>query len=435
MLDIDSFVTAFNKLAAGASRIVVAVSGGGDSVCMLLLFHEAINQGLLDIDVTVITFNHGLRQEAAEEASYVQSLATQWKFKHVILEWEGHKPSSNLQAQARDKRYRRICEWCQDNHVEFVAVAHHKNDQAETIFMNIARGSGLDGLCGIVRKRNLYGVNIIRPMMDFCKEEILNYLRSRQIKWIEDPSNNNQKYTRSLYRSFLDVHSNNNKLTDRLSGLSIHMSKVKDALDFYVKKECLRVVRFCNSGHLIIDLKLLLQLPREVVERIIIICLCRLGGGLYKPRLSSFNRLLASILSAETGLKSTMNGCIILVEGNSLFIIRESSKINDVVQIIKESCTEWDRRFHCNISIDNSKEYSLCSLGHDGWCQLLQKDRNLKKLKMNREIIYSLPCLKEGVIVVSCPYLEYYIRNVSFDFRISNELVEGFRSSDEEVGG
>ena len=167
------------------AKVAVGVSGGADSLALVLLLDELLRpQGR---QVIALTVDHGLREESATEAAYVAKLMAEHEIEHHILVWQGEKPSTGIEEAARDARYALLRGWCQANGVEILCVAHHQQDQAETFLMRLQRGSGVTGLCGMAEVNELDGVSIVRPLLNISSECLKNYLQLRNISWVEDP--------------------------------------------------------------------------------------------------------------------------------------------------------------------------------------------------------------------------------------------------------
>ena len=124
-------------------HLAVAVSGGGDSMGLVILANRWARQR--GGQVTALTIDHGLRKGAAKEAEKVGKWLSKYSIKHVVLKWRGDKPITGIQEAARNARYRLMDQWCQNNHILHLLLAHTLDDQAETLLMRLQRGSGLDG--------------------------------------------------------------------------------------------------------------------------------------------------------------------------------------------------------------------------------------------------------------------------------------------------
>jgi tRNA(Ile)-lysidine synthase len=186
-------LTGEDMAALQAPKVGLAVSGGPDSLAMMLLAHAAFPKA-----IRIATVDHGLRPEAAEEAAYVAGLCTERGLAHDIL-----KPAipitGNLQSSARKARYGLLHGWADRHELQWIATAHHADDQLETLLMRIARGSGLAGLSAI-RERN--GA-IIRPLLGFTKAQLIEICAQHSVVPCEDPSNANLDFDRVQFRNWL----------------------------------------------------------------------------------------------------------------------------------------------------------------------------------------------------------------------------------------
>ncbi|MGH6981766.1 MAG: tRNA lysidine(34) synthetase TilS, partial [Stellaceae bacterium] len=179
-------------------RVAVAVSGGADSMALLLLAREwaAARQG----DVTALTIDHKLRPEAAKEARRVARWCKARGVVHRTLAWRGKKPKGDIQAAARAARYRLLEDWCVDAGVLHLLLAHHQDDQAETFLLRLARGSGLDGLAAIAPVAERPGCRLLRPLLAMSHGRLVATLEARGQVWLDDPSNDNERYARVRMR-------------------------------------------------------------------------------------------------------------------------------------------------------------------------------------------------------------------------------------------
>src|SRR5574344_373927 len=134
----------FKKYNFNNEKIAVGVSGGADSLALVLRFKE------MGLDIVALTVDHKLRLESGEEAKYVAEIMQKYGINHYILEWNGNKPKRGIEEKAREARYELISKWCEDNKVKVLAMGHHLQDQAETFLLRLQRGSGIYGLSGIL---------------------------------------------------------------------------------------------------------------------------------------------------------------------------------------------------------------------------------------------------------------------------------------------
>ncbi|MEM7289914.1 MAG: tRNA lysidine(34) synthetase TilS, partial [Pseudomonadota bacterium] len=185
--------------------VIVAVSGGSDSIALLHL--ASVWSCLKNVELKVVTVDHGLRPEAAAEAGFVAGVSESLNIPHFTLAWDGVKPSSGVSEAARNARYMLIEEFASDIGACAILVGHTINDQAETIWMRNSRHGGNPqwrGLSGMAKQTVLpSGLRLFRPLFHSSRAELREYLRAIGQSWIEDPSNLDRSYERVRARQSL----------------------------------------------------------------------------------------------------------------------------------------------------------------------------------------------------------------------------------------
>lgn len=179
--------------------IVIACSGGPDSVALVDLMHRfACEHPVVPV---VVHVNHKLRgAQSTRDEKFVQALCDKRELPYVILTAKPNA-SKNIQSDARELRYRALAGVAQRVKSPVVLTAHHANDQAETVLLHLMRGSGPDALSGIPEARYLAkGVALLRPLLLFTRDEIVDYVRNARLKFVTDRSNRSMKYTRNWIR-------------------------------------------------------------------------------------------------------------------------------------------------------------------------------------------------------------------------------------------
>ncbi len=190
-----------NLLETG-NKIIVGVSGGADSVCLLKVFLELENE--FDLKLFVVHVNHGLRgHEADYDQSHVIELCKNWgipiKVCFVDIKALSKKLGISEEEAGREARYKIFEKALKNTGSDYIAVAHNRDDQAETVMLNILRGAGLDGLCGM----SMIQGKVIRPLLNISRSQILKYLEDKNINYCTDSSNISSKYTRNRVRNEL----------------------------------------------------------------------------------------------------------------------------------------------------------------------------------------------------------------------------------------
>lgn len=266
-----------------ALRLGVAVSGGPDSLALLLLACAA-----LPGRVAAATVDHGLRPEAADEARFVGNLCAGLDVPHATLTVSVAKAGEGLQAAARVARYAALAKWRSDNGLDFVATAHHADDQAETLLMRANRGAGVGGLAGI-RPVNSH---VVRPLLGWRRAELAAIVRAAGIEAVSDPSNRDDRFDRVRVRALL---AGNPELdVGGLAAAAANLADAAQALEWMTDRLWTdRIVteateiRFDPSG-----------LPREIVHRIVRRLIAALG---YSGRMDRVAPLIARLESGKSG--------------------------------------------------------------------------------------------------------------------------------------
>jgi tRNA(Ile)-lysidine synthase len=272
-LEYDEFQNAYGDLLhewlSQSEHIAFAVSGGPDSMALChLMHHWAQGAGKT---CHALTVDHGLRPESEAEAKAVQDqLKSYPNLSHTILKWDHDNPSTRIQESARDARYELMAEYCKSHGIAHLFLAHHADDQAETVLFRLAKGSGLDGLGGM-KMRNAYNsdLSLCRPFLDIEKSRLIATCDTYKIKYIEDPSNENETYARARLRKARNVLEAEGLTTKRLMKTAQRMTRASDALKHITQMEYPKCVHH-NPAVTIIDIPQLLSHPHEIIVRIVI---------------------------------------------------------------------------------------------------------------------------------------------------------------------
>ena len=212
-----------------APRLAIAVSGGADSLALTLLAQAwaAVQGGA----VTALTVDHGLRPEATAEASQVGTWLSARGIEHRILAWRGPLPSHGIQAAARKARFRLLEEWCADAGVLHLLLAHHQDDQAETLLLRLMRGSGSDGLAGMSADVERAQCRVLRPLLPVPRARLVATLHRLGQSWIEDPSNRDHRYARARLRQGLTPLAEAGLTSQRLAAAAARLGRVRAELE------------------------------------------------------------------------------------------------------------------------------------------------------------------------------------------------------------
>ena len=212
-----------------APQVAVGVSGGADSLALCLLLKAWTNS--LGGSLLALTVDHGLRHDAAVEAVQVGFWLKERGIEHDVLRWEGAKPASGIQAGARDARYRLLTERCHAEGILHLALAHHREDQAETVLLRFAHGSGVDGLSGMSALRETGSVRFLRPLLSTSRDRLRAFLTEVGQPWVEDPSNQSPAYARARLRGMAEVLSGEGWSAERAADTARRLGRARSVLE------------------------------------------------------------------------------------------------------------------------------------------------------------------------------------------------------------
>lgn len=294
----ERFAGAVERLLPEGGRIGLAVSGGPDSMAMLLLAH-AVMPGRFE----VATVDHGLRPEAADECALVMAACRARDIGCAVLAVQ--VAAGNLQEQARLARYAALGEWAGSRGLAAIATAHHADDQAETMLMRLNRGSGVAGLAGVRRRGAIPGGDklLIRPLLSFRRAELAQVVQAAGVATAEDPSNSDERFDRVRIRKALAEAEWLDPLA--LAQSAHNLAEAYDALQAYADLLWPQQVRATVNGFVLTP-----GTSREMNRRLVARVLEQLGG---RPRGGEVARLLMRLERGETG---NVAGVLATVEGS-----------------------------------------------------------------------------------------------------------------------
>lgn len=293
VMNIDIFSEVLSSLGVARDRrLAVAVSGGGDSMALAMLLEKAGH------DFVALTVDHGLRDGSAAEARQTAAFFAARNIPHRLLVWEGDKPETNLQERARDKRYELLTAACHAEGCGILALGHNLEDQAETFWMRLAHGSGLDGLAGMASARDVAGIRIIRPLLGFPRAELRDFCRAEGVPYADDPSNENEKFLRVRLRKVEDVLAAEGMTPVRLSQTMEKLHDARQALE-WLAAEALAASAVFEDARATIDVVVWSRYPLDIRRRVVVRTMQRLAPRKYPPESEALARLCADLARAD----------------------------------------------------------------------------------------------------------------------------------------
>lgn len=411
----DEFAALMARLGPFELRpvIAVAVSGGADSMAAALLTRDwARNLGGRAVGITV---DHGLRSESADEAALVSQRLTALGIESITLEWSGDKPDANIQAAARHARYRLIAACCAREHILHLVLGHHQEDQAETFLMRLSRGSGLYGLSAMTVVQEQADHRILRPMLGLSKRRLVETLKAREIAWIEDPSNEDRKYTRTRVRHLLPSLSAEGLPASKLAGTAQRLGQARSGTEAVVSAALARAVSIHPTGVALVAPQLLAGLPRDTALRCLARILTTVSGSSYGPRLESLECLCDKMLNGLTA-GVTLSGCRLMPWRQGLVVCRENRHISRIP--LKVNClTRWDGRFDVMLAENLASvvgALKIGALGREGWAGI-RKQLDPEALGFPPLAGDAVAALWDDEGVVAAPHLGCFRQGVSRD--------------------
>ncbi len=335
--------TFLQKHGIEPQTIAVGVSGGSDSLGLVLMANQELRP--LGFKIVALTVDHRLRPQSSAEAEYVASVMHTYDIEHHILVWkEDPKPVNGVEEAAREARYALIGDWCRQHGVKYVMTAHHLLDQAETFFMNLHRGSGLNGLCGMSEVSRRADFNLLRPLLATDPSQMKDFLKQAGIKWVEDESNNNEELLRVKIRHFLPALTAATGITpDRIAET---MTRLRSSR-CYLEEQAAEIIgsRFENWHNYAYacEPQLFAQLDTEIGFRVLAQILKRIAGTDYPPRAQKILSLLQRL--NKTDFKAaTLGHCQIRRQAEKLWFMPQEQDLGVYRPALWKKYIKTDKR-------------------------------------------------------------------------------------------
>ena len=350
----------FAELAA-ESALVLAISGGPDSTALLYLMARWRGHQQSAPHLVAVSIDHGLRPEARREAAEVKRLSEQLGVEHRTMRWSGAKPSTGIQEAARVARYRLLRTAARRAKARCVLTAHTLDDQAETVLLRMARGSGLAGICGMARKvpiddlaagrtaevarsaRDKEGRNtgragradretevlLVRPLLDMPKARLIVTLQEAGIAYADDPSNADPRFTRSRLRKLMPVLASEGLTAQRLVRLARRLRRSEAAHDAVVNWAAKRLGLNADIGKVKLDSADWREIPTEIALRLLGRAIATIGneGPVEFGKLEALSDALDAALAAGTPrFRRTLAGAMVSLQQNCIIVEQAPSR-------------------------------------------------------------------------------------------------------------
>ena len=301
-------------------EFMVAVSRGPDSLA--LSFLTKIYSIKKSLRVKYFIVNHKLRKESTSEAKYVKKILKNYYIDLNILNWNGPKPNKNIQSFARIKRYQLLINKAKKYKIKDVLLGHNLDDLFENFFIRILRGSGLNGLISLDKKMNNNGVNLIRPLINIDKKDLVYISKNIYGSYVNDPTNEDDQYKRTRIRNFLK-QLNLEGLDRKKFFLTIkNLKTANENIKFYVKKNLEENVTFLQKKQKAILNEFFFSQSDEVLFRSLVELIQLVGKKYYPVRGKKIDKIIA-LVNFKPSFKVTLGGCIIKKVNGTIILVKE----------------------------------------------------------------------------------------------------------------
>ena len=323
----------------------LAVSGGSDSVALMRLASAWSRTRHPGLKLSVLTVDHGLRAGAAAEAARVGQWAAELGLPHHVLRWEDEpKPVTAIQARARAARYGLMAGWCRANGATGLLTAHTLDDQAETVLMRVSRTTSPESLAGIWPLGSWDGLPLHRPLLRARRQDLRDWLSGLGQPWIEDPSNEDERFERVRARRALAAMPS--AMATRLAALAEKSAAVSARLERSARRWISFALREHDAGICHVASADFRPLPEALRERILAIVIDRYGGGQSLPGADEIRRVAGWVCRGEGPVRCTLGGALLGRRKSGFWITREAGRIDANPHLVPETGKLlWDNRF------------------------------------------------------------------------------------------
>ncbi|MCX5480928.1 tRNA lysidine(34) synthetase TilS [Kaistia geumhonensis] len=295
---------------SGEGALALAVSGGADSLALMLLAARWRDGGAAP-RLIVLSLDHGLRPEAAAEVAMVGRVAASLGLPFRALAADTSLPPSDIEAAARALRYRLLGAAAREAGASVLMTAHHADDQAETVMLRLARGSGIYGLAAMEPETERDGLRIARPLLVLRHADLAAMVSRAGLEPVADPHNEDGRFARARMRALMPRLAAEGLDTPRLVATAARFRSAALAIDAYVERLFATAAVIDEAGGVRLDVAAALAEPEETLLRAVSRILRAVGGSTYPPRLSGIGALVAAMANDGEPLKRTVAGVVV----------------------------------------------------------------------------------------------------------------------------
>ncbi len=317
---INQIYKSFEKSLNISEDFIVAVSGGPDSLA--LAFLAKIYSIKWKLKAKFIIVNHKLRPNSTDEAKNVKKILKKKMINSQILNWNGKKPLKNIQSLARKKRYELIFAECDKLRINNVLLGHHQGDLFENFFIRLLRSSGLKGLISLGKKSRIGNKNLLRPLIDQNKNDLIFLSKYVFNFYVNDPSNEDQKYQRIRIRNLIEELRKTGLDKKKFYNTINNLKRSNDIVDFYVGQNLRKNSFFLKQKKKIILNQEFFEQPYEVIFRSLSETIKLIGEKHYSVRGKKLDKMIENI-EKKKSFRLTLGQCIIEKVDQTVIISKE----------------------------------------------------------------------------------------------------------------
>ena len=388
-------------------RLAVAVSGGPDSLALCLLATSWARRRRGEVRALIV--DHRLRRGSGAEARQVGAWLAARSIPYRILTRRGAAPETGIQAAARDARYRLLGDHCRRHGILHLLLGHHLEDQAETLLLRLARGSGVDGLAAMAAIVETPDLRLLRPLLPVSKSALCETLRRRRQPWIEDPSNRDPGHLRVRVRGEAPRLSALGMTAPRLAATAARMGAARVALEDAAGDLLARATVLYPAGYADLDPARIAAAPAEAGRRALANLLTTVGGTDHGPRGARLAALHRDLAAGALTRPRTLGGCrLVPRRDGQLLVCREPAAATDRIALDGRRAVHWDGRFRLALGGGRAaKGLSVARLGGRGWAQAVADRPEIRRLGVPAPALPALPAIFDDAGVLAVPHLGY----------------------------
>ena len=318
-----SYLIFRNKLnSLKKNSFLVAVSGGPDSLA-LTAFSKAYSLEK-KCKIYYVLIDHNLRKNSSKEALLVKKLL---KKNQINLNIIKNKKiiKKNIQGNAREVRYNLLSSFCKKKQINIILTAHNLEDQVETFFIRLSRGSGLHGLSSMKQENKIKpGIKLVRPLLEFKKKQLIKISKEVFGTYYKDPSNINKKYLRTRIRSLKQIIEKSGIEYEQIFKSIKNLASSRDTLDLYLSKLYKESV-YKEKNKIIINLYNFNNFNQEIKLKVLNHAIIKLTKAYYAPRSKKTLNLIDN-LKSKNYIKSTLGGCTIFKKKDRIILVKDEKR-------------------------------------------------------------------------------------------------------------